>query len=72
MGLKPRVGVIGAGAGGIAMGIQLAAGGYDFTIFDRADGFGGTWRHNTFPYTTLFRSTSALKVAISEPPLPGP
>jgi cyclohexanone monooxygenase len=49
MGVKPRVGVIGAGAGGIAMGIQLASGGYDFTIFDRADGFGGTWRHNTFP-----------------------
>jgi cyclohexanone monooxygenase len=49
MGSKPKVGVIGAGAGGIAMGIQLAAGGYDFTIFDRADGFGGTWRHNTFP-----------------------
>ncbi|OJZ73947.1 monooxygenase [Mycobacterium paraffinicum] len=49
MGLKPRVGIIGAGAGGIAMGIQLAEGGYDFTIFDRADGFGGTWRHNTFP-----------------------
>jgi cyclohexanone monooxygenase len=49
MGVKPNVAVIGAGAGGIAMGIQLAAGGYDFTIFDRADGFGGTWRHNTFP-----------------------
>ena len=49
MGLKPRVGIIGAGAGGIAMGIQLAEGGYEFTIFDRADGFGGTWRHNTFP-----------------------
>jgi cyclohexanone monooxygenase len=49
MGSKPIVGIIGAGAGGIAMGIQLAAGGYDFTIFDRADGFGGTWRHNTFP-----------------------
>lgn len=31
------------------MGIRLADGGYDFTIFDRADGFGGTWRHNTFP-----------------------
>ena len=31
------------------MGIQLAEGGYEFTIFDRADGFGGTWRHNTFP-----------------------
>jgi cyclohexanone monooxygenase len=46
---KPSVGIIGAGAGGIAMGIQLADAGYDFTIFDRADGFGGTWRHNTFP-----------------------
>lgn len=46
---KLTVGIIGAGAGGIAMGIQLAQGGYDFTIFDRADGFGGTWRHNTFP-----------------------
>jgi cation diffusion facilitator CzcD-associated flavoprotein CzcO len=49
MGSKPKVGIIGAGAGGFAMGIQLASGGYDFTIFDRADGFGGTWRHNTFP-----------------------
>ncbi len=43
MGVKPSIGIIGAGAGGIAMGIQLAEGGYDFTIFDRADGFGGTW-----------------------------
>lgn len=49
MELKPKVGIIGAGAGGIEMAIQLADGGYDFTIFDRADGFGGTWRHNTFP-----------------------
>src|SRR6478736_3586327 len=46
---KPRVAVIGAGPGGIAMGIQLAAGGYDFTIFDRNDGFGGTWCNNTYP-----------------------
>ena len=52
MGVRPSVGIIGAGAGGIAMGIQLADGGGgtgDFTIFDRGDGFGGTWRHNTFP-----------------------
>jgi len=46
---KPNVAVIGAGPGGIAMGITLAAGGYDFTIFDRNDGFGGTWRNNTYP-----------------------
>jgi len=49
VGRKPKVAVIGAGPGGIAMGIQLAAGGYDFTIFDRNDGFGGTWRNNTYP-----------------------
>jgi cyclohexanone monooxygenase len=47
--LKPSVAIIGAGPGGIAMGLQLAEAGYDFTIFDRSDGFGGTWRHNTFP-----------------------
>jgi cyclohexanone monooxygenase len=50
--VKPKVAIIGAGAGGIAMGIQLLDGGWgdgDFTIFDRDDGFGGTWRHNTFP-----------------------
>ncbi len=44
-----NVAVIGAGPGGIAMGIQLAAAGHEFTIFDRADGFGGTWRNNTYP-----------------------
>lgn len=44
-----RVAVIGAGPGGIATGIQLTAAGHDFTIFDRADGFGGTWRKNTYP-----------------------
>ena len=46
---KPTVAVVGAGPGGIAMGVLLAEGGYDFTIFDRAGGFGGTWRHNTYP-----------------------
>jgi cation diffusion facilitator CzcD-associated flavoprotein CzcO len=46
---KPRVAIVGAGPGGIAMGIQLADGGYDFTIFDRSEGFGGTWRNNTYP-----------------------
>jgi cyclohexanone monooxygenase len=27
----------------------VRAPGYDFTIFDRGDGFGGTWRNNTYP-----------------------
>jgi cyclohexanone monooxygenase len=45
----PTIGVIGAGPGGIAIGARLAEDGYDFTIFDRASGFGGTWRNNTYP-----------------------
>ena len=44
-----RVAVVGAGPGGIAMGIQLTDAGHDFTIFDRSEGFGGTWRNNTYP-----------------------
>ncbi len=48
-GQKPTVAVIGAGPGGIAMGVKLAEDGYDFTIFDDAGGFGGTWRKNTYP-----------------------
>src|SRR5690606_41541995 len=44
------VGIIGAGPGGIALGVVLRrAGCTDFTIFDREDGVGGTWRINTYP-----------------------
>lgn len=46
---KPVVAIIGAGAGGIAMGIRLKRAGYDFTIYEKADGVGGTWRHNSYP-----------------------
>jgi cyclohexanone monooxygenase len=44
------VGIIGAGPGGLALGIFLRKAGLrDFTIFDREDGLGGTWRINTYP-----------------------
>lgn len=44
------VGVIGAGPGGMALGIFLArAGFHNFTIFDREDDVGGTWKINTYP-----------------------
>lgn len=44
------VGIIGAGPGGLALGILLSrAGFHDFTIFDREDDVGGTWRINTYP-----------------------
>ncbi|HZD67264.1 MAG TPA: NAD(P)/FAD-dependent oxidoreductase [Acidimicrobiales bacterium] len=42
--------VIGAGLGGIGMGIALARAGIDqFVILERADDIGGTWRDNTYP-----------------------
>jgi cyclohexanone monooxygenase len=44
------IGIIGAGPGGIALGILLLRAGFrDFTVFDREDGVGGTWRINTYP-----------------------
>ncbi|OBK72272.1 hypothetical protein A5654_08650 [Mycolicibacterium fortuitum] len=47
---KLSVGIIGAGPGGLALGIFLQKAGFDdFTIFDREDGVGGTWRINTYP-----------------------
>ena len=48
--VSPSVGIIGAGPGGLALGIFLRKAGFrDFTIFDREDGVGGTWRINTYP-----------------------
>lgn len=48
--VSPSVGIIGAGPGGLALGIFLRRAGFrDFTIFDREDGVGGTWRINTYP-----------------------
>ncbi|MCF2532490.1 flavin-containing monooxygenase [Yinghuangia soli] len=45
-----RVAIMGAGAGGMAMGAALLRAGItSFTIFDKNDGVGGTWRENTYP-----------------------
>lgn len=44
------IAVLGAGFAGIGAGIQLAKAGIrSFTIFERADEVGGTWRDNTYP-----------------------
>ena len=38
------------GAGGLAMAIQLQlAGCHTFTLFEKSDGVGGTWRDNSYP-----------------------
>jgi cation diffusion facilitator CzcD-associated flavoprotein CzcO len=47
---SPKVAIIGAGFGGLGLGIQLKRAGIDsFTIFERAEGIGGVWRDNTYP-----------------------
>lgn len=44
------IAIIGAGFGGIGMAIRLKkAGIHSFTIYERADEIGGTWRDNTYP-----------------------
>jgi len=46
----PRIAIIGAGFAGMGLGIQLKQQGIDtFTIFEKADAVGGTWRANTYP-----------------------
>ena len=49
----PRVAIIGAGFGGLGLAITLKkAGVEELTIFEKADGVGGVWRHNTYPGAT--------------------
>jgi len=45
-----RVAVIGTGFSGLCLGYHLKKSGLDtFTIFEKADRIGGTWRENTYP-----------------------
>ena len=47
---SPRIAIVGAGFAGIAMAIRLRQAGIEsFTIYEQADGVGGTWRANTYP-----------------------
>jgi cation diffusion facilitator CzcD-associated flavoprotein CzcO len=48
--VPPSVAIVGAGFGGLGLGIRLKRAGIrSFTIFDRGDDVGGTWRDNTYP-----------------------
>jgi len=45
-----RIAIIGAGPGGLCMGIKLKEAGFeDFVLLEKGDGVGGTWRHNQYP-----------------------
>jgi cation diffusion facilitator CzcD-associated flavoprotein CzcO len=50
MATRPRIVIVGAGMSGLLMGMRLEAAGFDgFTIYEKADRVGGTWRDNTYP-----------------------
>jgi cation diffusion facilitator CzcD-associated flavoprotein CzcO len=45
-----RIAIIGSGFSGLCLGIQLKrAGIHSFTIYEKSDRLGGTWRDNTYP-----------------------
>lgn len=45
-----RIAIIGSGFSGLCLGIQLKQAGIDsFTIYEKSDRLGGTWRDNTYP-----------------------
>ncbi len=47
---RVKIIIVGAGFGGLCMGIKLKQAGIDdFLILEKADELGGTWRENTYP-----------------------
>ncbi|WDI30366.1 NAD(P)/FAD-dependent oxidoreductase [Hyphococcus flavus] len=47
---SPRIAILGAGFSGMGMAIRLRQEGFDnFTIYEKADEVGGTWRENRYP-----------------------
>lgn len=74
-----RVAVIGAGMAGILAAIKLAEAGItDFTVYEKADRVGGTWRENTYPGLScdvpshLYSYSFALSSTWSRRFAPGP
>lgn len=47
------VGIVGAGVSGMAAGLCMQRRGFPFTIFEKADEVGGTWRENRYPGLTI-------------------
>src|SRR5260370_37267017 len=74
-----RCAVIGAGMAGILAAIKLNEAGYnDFTVYEKADRLGGTWRENTYPGLScdvpshLYSYSFALEPEWSQRFSPGP
>ncbi len=47
---RPRIAIIGSGFSGLCLAIQLQKAGFgSFTIFEKGERVGGTWRDNSYP-----------------------
>ena len=47
---QPRIAIIGAGISGILVAIKLSERGLtDYTLYEKAETLGGTWRDNRYP-----------------------
>ncbi|GBG31162.1 Dimethylaniline monooxygenase N-oxide-forming 5 [Hondaea fermentalgiana] len=44
-----KVAILGGGMSGMCAAIKLMEAGIPFEIFEKSNGFGGTWRHNDYP-----------------------
>jgi cation diffusion facilitator CzcD-associated flavoprotein CzcO len=50
MSKQQSIAVVGGGFGGVGAIVMLKRAGYDnVTVFERGDGIGGVWHHNTYP-----------------------
>ena len=50
MSTQRSIAVVGGGFGGVGAIVMLKRAGYDdVTVFERGDGIGGVWHHNTYP-----------------------
>ncbi len=74
-----RFAIIGAGMAGVLSAIKLTEAGYtDFTVYEKGDRFGGTWRENTYPGLAcdvpshLYSYSFALNSEWSQTYSPGP
>ena len=62
---RPRIAIIGSGFSGLCLGIQLQKAGIgSFTIFEKADRIGGTWRDNTLSRRRLRRPVVRLLLLV--------
>ena len=64
-GHAPRIAILGAGFSGMGMAIRLREEGFsNFTIYEKADEVGGTWRGESLSRRRLRRAFASLFVFV--------